>query len=115
MMKNDLNGKTAGEELGFARPDYLRAKRCGWPEVIYGGGKTAEQIVPIFRKLLESQREGEGLPVYATRVDEDKAALILREMPELQYDREARIVYDHKPESGRGMVGCAVPVPPTCR
>lgn len=41
------------EELGFAKPDYHRGIRQGIPEVIYGGGKTPEQIVKISKALLE--------------------------------------------------------------
>ena len=54
-----------GEGLSaFARPDYNRASRQGAGEVIYGEGKTAEQIVAIAAALLEA-----GQPrVLATRV-----------------------------------------------
>jgi pyridinium-3,5-biscarboxylic acid mononucleotide synthase len=39
------------EELGFARIDHDRARRRGFPEVIYGPGKTAPQIAEIFTRL----------------------------------------------------------------
>ncbi|MDE8703411.1 nickel pincer cofactor biosynthesis protein LarB [Adlercreutzia equolifaciens] len=53
----------------FARPDYQRASRQGAGEVIYGEGKTAEQIAAIAKALLSA-----GQPrVLATRVDEAKA------------------------------------------
>ncbi len=41
------------EDMGFARPDYHRALRQGKPEVIYGQGKTPEQILKITEKLLD--------------------------------------------------------------
>ena len=56
------------EDLGFAKPDYHRAIRQGFPEVILGEGKTAAQIVGIARKL----RSQHAL-VVATRVDQIKA------------------------------------------
>jgi hypothetical protein len=40
------------EELGYAKPDHHRGLRQGIPEVIYGGGKTAEQIIGISSSLL---------------------------------------------------------------
>ena len=63
--------QTADEaDLGFARPDFDRARRQGAGEVIYGEGKTAAQIVAIAASLLEA-----GQPrVLATRVDDAKAA-----------------------------------------
>ncbi len=40
-------------DLGFARVDTDRAQRCGFPEVIFGAGKTPEEVVAIGRVLLE--------------------------------------------------------------
>lgn len=40
------------ENIGYARVDHARAERQGFPEVIFGQGKTTEQIVGIFEKLL---------------------------------------------------------------
>ena len=41
------------EDMGFARPDYHRGLRQGKPEVIYGQGKTPEQILKISEALLK--------------------------------------------------------------
>lgn len=40
------------EDIGYARVDHARAERQGFPEVIFGQGKTKEQIVGIFERLL---------------------------------------------------------------
>ena len=40
------------ENIGYARVDHARAARQGFPEVIFGQGKTREQIVGIFEKLV---------------------------------------------------------------
>ncbi|HXG84520.1 MAG TPA: nickel pincer cofactor biosynthesis protein LarB [Pyrinomonadaceae bacterium] len=40
------------EDIGFARVDHARAERQGFPEVIFGAGKTRSQIVGIFEKLI---------------------------------------------------------------
>ena len=39
------------EDLGFARVDHHRSLRQGFPEVIWGEGKTAEQIIGIIKKM----------------------------------------------------------------
>ncbi len=39
------------EDVGYARVDHARTERQGFPEVIFGQGKTSEQIVGIFEKL----------------------------------------------------------------
>ncbi len=41
------------EDLGYARVDHHRALRQGFPEVVFGRGKTPEQIVEIAARLLE--------------------------------------------------------------
>src|SRR5689334_14987689 len=40
------------QELDFAKVDHHRALRCGFPEVIFGRGKTVSQIVRISRAIL---------------------------------------------------------------
>lgn len=55
-------------DMGFAKPDFDRARRQGAGEVVYGEGKTAAQIVDICRALLDG-----GQPrVLVTRVNEAK-------------------------------------------
>jgi pyridinium-3,5-biscarboxylic acid mononucleotide synthase len=39
------------EDIGYARVDHARASRQGFPEVIFGQGKTREQVIGIFEKL----------------------------------------------------------------
>lgn len=60
------------EDLGFACIDHHRSIRLGFPEVIYGEGKTAEQILAIFRKLVAYNHT-----VLITRVDNQKANYIM--------------------------------------
>lgn len=63
------DGKPGIDNLDFARVDLARLRRQGVPEVVYGAGKTAEQIVAI----LTSLREHGQSPVLSTRMDEEKA------------------------------------------
>lgn len=41
------------ENIGFARVDHSRSDRQGFPEVVFGQGKTTQQVVGIFEKLVE--------------------------------------------------------------
>lgn len=75
-------------DLGFARVDVGREARQGLPEVIYGTGKTAEQIASIAATLL---RHNDG-PVLATRVDDETAAAVSRAVPDGTYDASARLL-----------------------
>ena len=47
-------------DMSYARLDYDRQKRCGWPEVIYGEGKTPEQISAIFASLIAATQTKEN-------------------------------------------------------
>ena len=73
------------EDLGYAAVDHHRAVRLGFPEVIFGEGKTVEQILGIFNSLRAKQDV-----VLITRVDDGKARDILAEAPELQHHPQAR-------------------------
>lgn len=72
-------------DLGFARIDSSRRERCGRPEVIFGEGKTPEEIARIARVIHE--REGH---VLATRVSPEKAESLRAHLPEALYHGRAR-------------------------
>ena len=59
-------------DLGFAKPDLHRGLRQGVPEVIFGEGKTPEQIDAISASLLE----GGQTTVLITRLSSEKAAAL---------------------------------------
>jgi len=77
-------------DLGYARVDLDRARRRGLPEVVYGAGKTADQIASILETLFES-----GQRALATRVDPDTAADVMDALAALPatYNAEARCLY----------------------
>src|SRR6185503_10955544 len=80
-------------ELGYARVDHHRQLRVGAPEVILGEGKTAEQIAGVARALIEKRQN-----VLVTRLSEDKAGVLLKELPVLRYAAVARVAtYEHEP------------------
>ena len=68
-------------EVGLNRIDTHREGRTGSPEVVFGLGKTVEQIVEIARFALAESR---GLLV--TKVDRSKGLGVLEQIPELQFD-----------------------------
>ena len=74
------------EDLGFAKVDHHRSIRQGVPEVVYGAGKTVEQIVAIAESMLN---QGSG-SVLVTRITEDAASEISRSLP-IEYDSSSRI------------------------
>lgn len=75
------------EELAFAKLDHHRALRCGLPEVIFGAGKTAEQVEEIFARLAAG-----GDTVLASRVTAEAAARVLARVPEAAYDALSRTI-----------------------
>jgi pyridinium-3,5-biscarboxylic acid mononucleotide synthase len=79
---------TGFEDLGYARPDTDREARLGLPEVVYGPGKTIEQIVGVVRSLLA----GNTGPVLVTRADAAVAAAVVDAVPGGSYDPTARLL-----------------------
>lgn len=72
-------------DLGIATVDHHRALRQGVPEIIYGEGKTAEQLVLI---VAEQERAGED--VFVTRLSEDKASVLGARFAAFRYNPLAR-------------------------
>ncbi len=74
------------EDMGFAKPDYHRALRQGVAEVIYGEGKTPEQI----RDIAGAMRDHGQKTVLITRMSPEGAACVGGAYP-LQYDEMSRV------------------------
>lgn len=91
-----MSAKHGFVDLGFAKVDTDRKRRQGFPEVIYGSGKRAEEIIEIFTVLIE-----EGGNVLATRVDAEKAQTVRCALPHLQYDEVSGLLY-HRGDAGSG-------------
>jgi hypothetical protein len=90
------------KDLGFARVDHHRHLRTGFPEVVLGLGKSAEQIGAIMRELA-----GTGANVLATRIAEVDADSILKLVPGARHEPLARaIVVEQQPiaDIGRGTI-----------
>jgi pyridinium-3,5-biscarboxylic acid mononucleotide synthase len=75
------------EDIGFANIDHHRSLRKGFPEVIFGEGKTAGQIAAIMGRMRPQERV-----VLATRVDPQKAQEVRASHPDAAYHPEARML-----------------------
>ena len=90
------------EEIGeYAKVDMHRGIRQGVPEVIYGAGKTKEQILGIARTMLQNGQQ----TVLITRLCREAADFVAAELP-LEYHEIAKIgIIGGMPEkSGRGRI-----------
>ncbi len=81
-------------DLVEARVDHDRASRCGFPEVIFCQGKSAEQVARIAAELL-----GRNEVVLATRASEEHIAAFERVAPDARRDDLAHLVWvDRRPQ-----------------
>jgi hypothetical protein len=76
------------ESLGFATIDHHRALRAGYPEVVFGEGKTVAQVVAICERLAE---HGDGFLV--TRAGEDTRAALSQKFPSVRLNAIARTAH----------------------
>ena len=74
------------EDIGYAKVDMHRSIRQGAAEVIYGAGKTPEQIIGIAKTMLESGQER----ILITRLSPEAAETVSTALP-LNYHPDARI------------------------
>jgi hypothetical protein len=82
------------EDLDFAKVDHHRAIRKGFPEVIFGQGKTPAQIAAISQALLQQSDR-----LLVTRAVPQAFAAVEAVIPEALYDETARtIVVDRRTE-----------------
>ncbi len=93
-------------DLGFAQVDTHRALRKGFPEVIFGAGKTPDQVLKIATKLLEH-----GQNVLATRLTPEHARVLRKKFKHAVHHELARCAtIEKKPlpkRAGKIVVACA--------
>ncbi len=87
--------KSPFDDIGYAKVDLHRKVRQGATEVIYGAGKTSEQIIGIVGSMIAHGQES----ILITRIDEEKAAAIMA-VYDMEYKKEAQI----------GLIGPRIPV-----
>jgi len=88
------NAAGSGElDLGHSRIDTDRPARCGHPEVVYGAGKSPEELVDVCRALLDAHGR-----VLATRVEAAGRAALQRALgSSVQADDRSRTVVAGEP------------------
>lgn len=76
------------EDLSFATIDTHRSLRQGFPEVIYGEGKSASQIIEISKNM-----SGRGENVLITRLDDEKAGAVRSSFKGAEHNADARTIF----------------------
>jgi NCAIR mutase (PurE)-related protein len=89
------------EDLGFARVDHHRTLRHGFPEVIFGLGKTPQHVAGIVRSLLPQKSN-----ILVTRCSREVYSRVRRVTPKVQYHEAARAasVVQDKRIYGEGVI-----------
>lgn len=95
--KGELDALSAIEELekiapenslGYARIDHGRKKRCGFPEFVYGEGKTLAQISGIISEIRRKNS-----PVLVTRLPAKFADGLKKKFADAEYDHLAKLLH----------------------
>jgi len=89
------------QDLGFAKIDHHRELRRGFPEIIFGQGKTDDQIAKIAKEIL---RKGSNLLV--TRVESKVYRKIKQKIPKIKYNASAKAIHfkQKDPPPGKGKI-----------
>jgi pyridinium-3,5-biscarboxylic acid mononucleotide synthase len=94
------------EDLGFARIDHHRALRRGFPEIVFGAGKTPSQITQILDRIA-----ARGQNVLVTRASVEAFDEVQRAHADARYEPVARCITlsrrEVAPLPGRAAVVCA--------
>ena len=91
------------QDIGFAKLDHHRPLRTGWPEVIFGQGKTPEQVAQIVDAM-----KGRGHPVLVTKTDQDTYQAVLRDTPEAEFHQLAKAIVVPAPRTAKLREGIIV-------
>lgn len=86
------SGPLRHDDLSYATLDHHRHLRQGLAEVVYGEGKSVEEVVEIGTRLSEG-----GVPVLLTRLDDEKRAALQARFPEARSNARARTCLLHPP------------------
>ncbi len=90
------------KDLGFARIDNHRKLRRGFPEVVFGQGKTTDEVIKIARRIASG-----GGALLITRADEAAYSGLKKIYPKLKYEKRAKIISlapAHRPRIKKGLV-----------
>lgn len=76
------------EDIEYAHIDHHRSLRKGFPEVIFGQNKSAEQIIGIMKRMVQWEKI-----ILVTRIDPEKAACVISQFNDAEYHEDARMIY----------------------
>lgn len=93
------DGDSVTASIDGVQVDLDRQRRCGFPEVIYAEGKSAQTVVDVFARLVEAKQD-----CLATRVSPEQAHWLLENFPEATYHPEARTVRLSQEKQPQGRV-----------
>jgi len=86
------------EDIGYARVDHARSSRQGFPEVVFGAGKTREQVVGIVERLIQHAPN-----VIVTRTDEGTFGEVRNIATEAEWHQTAGMIRIQKDQTERGV------------
>ena len=86
----------AFESIGFAHIDHHRTLRKGFPEVVFGQGKTREQVIGILEKMAPRENI-----ILVTRISPSTAEAVLARFASARYHADARLlcIQNNPPET----------------
>ena len=88
------------EDVGFVKIDHHRHLRCGFPEVIYGKGKSAAQLKEILGRMKRNDS-----PVLVTKTNEKIYEEVKEDIPEARYHPKAgALTIRYRKKRGIGMI-----------
>jgi NCAIR mutase (PurE)-related protein len=92
------------EDLGFARLDHHRSIRQGFPEVVFGQGKTPQQIATIAERIVAA-----GQNLLVTRTTAEAHAAVVKCLPSAAFHDTARTITLRiaEPAPGKGTIAIA--------
>lgn len=91
------------EDLGYARVDQSRATRQGFPEVVFGAGKTRAQVVGIVERLVQRSPN-----VLITHTDESTFGEVRNVATDAEWHETARLIRIQRDRTERGVGAIAV-------
>src|SRR5438132_9224691 len=86
------------EDIGYARVDHARVTRQGFPEVVFGAGKTRAQVVGIVESLIQRAPN-----VLVTHTDADTFGEVRNVVTEAEWHETARMIRIRKDRTERGV------------
>jgi NCAIR mutase (PurE)-related protein len=91
------------EDIGYARVDHSRASRQGFPEVVFGAGKTRAQVVGIVERLVQRAPN-----VLVTHTDADTFGEVRNVVSEAEWHETARLIRIQRDHTNRGVGNISV-------